>query len=29
LLQGDFVPIESDVKHWLSAKIDSNLILIK
>lgn len=26
---GDYVEIEPDVKHWLFAKTDSNLILIK
>lgn len=26
---GDYIEIEPDVKHWLLAKTDSNLILIK
>jgi quercetin dioxygenase-like cupin family protein len=26
--QGDYIEIEPDVKHWLFAKTDSNLILI-
>ncbi|WP_075348836.1 cupin domain-containing protein [Algoriphagus marinus] len=26
---GDYIEIEPDVKHWLFAKTDSNLILIK
>ncbi|MFN5417184.1 MAG: hypothetical protein ACK5B9_09020 [Flavobacteriia bacterium] len=29
LLTGDFVPIEANVKHWLVASQDSDLILIK
>ncbi len=29
LLSGDFVNIEPNVKHWVNAKIDSNLLLIK
>lgn len=29
LLSGDYVNIEPNVKHWVNAKIDSNLLLIK
>ena len=29
LLSGDYVKIEPNVKHWINAKIDSNLLLIK
>lgn len=29
LLSGDYVKIEPNVKHWVNAKIDSNLLLIK
>ncbi len=29
LLQGDFVNIEPEVKHWLNAQRDSLLLLIK
>ncbi|MDG1277944.1 MAG: hypothetical protein P8O16_11740 [Algoriphagus sp.] len=29
ICQGDYIEIEPDVKHWLLAKTDSNLILIK
>lgn len=29
LLSGDFVNIEPNVKHWINAKTDSNLLLIK
>lgn len=29
LLSGDYVNIQPNVKHWVNAKIDSNLLLIK
>lgn len=29
LLSGDYVNIEPNVKHWVNAKTDSNLLLIK
>ncbi len=29
LLSGDFVNIEPNIKHWVNAKTDSNLLLIK
>jgi quercetin dioxygenase-like cupin family protein len=29
LLPGDFVPIEPNVKHWINAKQDSHLLLMK
>lgn len=29
LKSGDYVKIEPDVKHWVDAKTDSNLLLIK
>jgi quercetin dioxygenase-like cupin family protein len=29
LLSGDYVNIEPNIKHWVNAKTDSNLLLIK
>lgn len=29
LESGDFVKIQPNIKHWVNAKIDSNLLLIK
>jgi quercetin dioxygenase-like cupin family protein len=29
LKSGDYINIEPNVKHWVNAKIDSNLLLIK
>jgi quercetin dioxygenase-like cupin family protein len=29
LLTGDYIIIEANVKHWINAKMDSNLLLIK
>jgi len=29
LLPGDYIIIEANVKHWINAKMDSNLLLIK
>lgn len=29
LLSGDYIFIEANVKHWINAKMDSNLLLIK
>lgn len=29
LVQGDYFPIKPDIKHWLYAVIDSQLVLLK
>lgn len=29
LLSGDYVNIEPNIKHWVNAKTDSNLLLVK